>query len=147
MQDSIEKTIELNAPIERVWRALTDHTEFGQWFRVKLDTPFAVGKVTHGRVTYPGYEHMKWSARVQELDPERRFSFTWCPLEEDSDKADAPQTLVEFVLEATDNGTRLTITESGFDSLPDDARRVDALRRNTQGWEAQVQNIAAYVAS
>jgi uncharacterized protein YndB with AHSA1/START domain len=43
MSDRIEKSIELNSPIERVWRALTDHNEFGEWFRVKLDGPFAPG--------------------------------------------------------------------------------------------------------
>ena len=51
----IEKRIELKAPVSRVWRALTDYREFGQWFKVKLDGPFLVGQVSRGRITYPGY--------------------------------------------------------------------------------------------
>ena len=67
MQDKIEKTVELKAPITRVWRAVTDHEEFGEWFQVKLDGPFVVGEVSRGRITYPGYEHMKWEAKVQAM--------------------------------------------------------------------------------
>jgi uncharacterized protein YndB with AHSA1/START domain len=43
MSDRVEKTIELRAPVSRVWRALTDHVEFGAWFRVRLDGPFVPG--------------------------------------------------------------------------------------------------------
>ena len=143
MQDRIERTIELKAPCARVWRALTDHEEFGAWFCVKLDGPFAVGKVSRGRVTYPGYEHMTWEATVQAMEPERLFSLTWCPLLEHDD--DYPQTLVEFTLEPTSEGTRLVLVESGFAGLPDDQRRDDALRRNSEGWDGQVKNIIAHV--
>ncbi|MBV9509159.1 MAG: vanillate O-demethylase oxidoreductase VanB, partial [Caulobacteraceae bacterium] len=37
MTDRIEKTIELRAPLERVWRAIIDHEQFGAWFRVALE--------------------------------------------------------------------------------------------------------------
>ena len=149
MQDRIEKSIELMASVERVWRALTDHEEFGDWFRVKLDGPFVVGDVSRGQITYPGYEHMAWEAEVQAMDPERLFSFTWCPYggDPDVDYSDEPKTLVEFRLEPTPDGTRLVISESGFAALPDEPRRVDALRRNTQGWTGQVKNITAHVVS
>lgn len=149
MQDRIEKSIELTAPVARVWRALTDHEEFGDWFQVKLDGPFVVAQVSRGRITYPGYEHMKWEATVQAMESERLFSLTWCPYAGDPniDYSDEPQTLVEFRLEPTSNGTRLIITESGFNALPDDARRVDALRSNTRGWNEQAKNIAAHVES
>jgi len=147
MQDRIEKTIELKAPVERVWRALTDHQEFGEWFRVKLENPFIVGAVTRGQVTYPGYEHMKWEATVRAMEPNRLFSFSWYPFQDDPEggEADQPQTLVEFLLEPTSEGTRLVISESGFAALPDDKRRVDAYRQNSKGWDAQAENIAAHV--
>ena len=149
MQDRIEKTIELKVPVTRVWRALTDHKEFGEWFQVELDSPFVVGEVTRGQVTYPGYEHLKWWAIVKAMEHERLFSFSWCPLATEStvDHSNEPQTLVEFRLEATTDGSRLVVSESGFDALPDDERRVDALRRNTKGWDGQAQNIAAHVES
>lgn len=147
MQDRIEKTVELKAPPSRVWRALTDHEEFGQWFRARLDGPFRVGEVSRGRITSPGYEHYRWEATVKAMEPERLFSFTWCPYADnpDADYSREPTTLVEFRLQATPTGTRLHMSESGFGALPDDARRVDALRMNTQGWNEQAKNIAAHV--
>src|SRR2546425_5202934 len=73
MNDRIEKRIELKAPVSRGWRALTDHRGFGQWFRVKLDGPFVPGQVSRGQVTYPGYEHLKWEAVVQKMEPNGSF--------------------------------------------------------------------------
>jgi uncharacterized protein YndB with AHSA1/START domain len=76
MTDRIEKSIELRAPVERVWRALTDHAEFGQWFGVKLDGPFEAGEVSRGAITTPGYEHIVWQARVVKIEKPRSFAFT-----------------------------------------------------------------------
>lgn len=148
MQDRIEKTVELNAPIERVWRALTNHEEFGEWFRVKLERPFEVGQVTRGQITYPGHEHARLEATVKTMEAERVFAFTWNPCGDDPEAKiwDGAETLVEFKLEPTADGTRLHISESGFSQLPEDVR-ADALRRNSGGWDIQSQNISTYVAS
>jgi uncharacterized protein YndB with AHSA1/START domain len=144
--DRIDKRIELKAPVSRVWRALTDYREFGEWFRVKLDGPFVVGQVSSGHILYPGYEHVKWEAVVQKMDPERYFSFTWHPyaIEPDKDYSEEASTLVEFRLEKTAAGTLLVLTESGFDKLPGN-RRDEALRKNDGGWTAQMKNIENYV--
>jgi uncharacterized protein YndB with AHSA1/START domain len=146
MSDRIEKSIELNAPIERVWHALTDHNEFGKWFRVKLDGPFAPGEVATGRITYPGFEHVKWEARIKRMETSRLFSFTWHPyaVDPDVDYSQEAPTLVEFRLQPTSNGTRLIIVESGFDALPSN-RKPDALRMNEGGWTEQIKNIQAHV--
>ncbi|MCH9648137.1 MAG: SRPBCC family protein [Deltaproteobacteria bacterium] len=147
MEDRIEKSVDLKAPIARVWRALTDHEEFGQWFQVRLDGPFAVGEISQGQVTYEGCSHMKWVAQVEVMETERRFSFHWCPLSEDASKSfsNEPKTLVEFTLEEIPGGTRLLVSESGFASLPEGLDREGAWRRNSDGWTQQVQNIAAHV--
>ncbi len=151
MNDRIEKRIELKAPISRVWRALTDYREFGEWFRVKLDGPFVQGQVSRGHITHPGYEHVRWEALVQKMEPERLFSFTWPQLRSleitdiPSDYSGEPTTLVEFRLEKTATGTLLVLTESGFDKLPSD-RRLEAFRRNDGGWTQQMQNIEKHVA-
>jgi uncharacterized protein YndB with AHSA1/START domain len=147
MQDRIDKTVELAAPVARVWRALTNYQEFGAWFRVDLHGPFVLGQTSTGVTTYPGYEGMRWEANVVAMEHERLFAFEWCPFEHDDyrDFQSAPKTRVEFKLEPTERGTRLAITESGFDRIPDDKRRVDALRSNTQGWDIQANNIAQYV--
>jgi len=151
MNNRIEKRIELKAPISRVWRALTDYREFGEWFLVKLDGPFVPGKVSRGQITHPGYEHIRWEALIQKMEPERLLSFTW-PQPKSLDKADSPPdyskeptTLVEFKLEKTATGTLLVLTESGFDKLPGD-RRLETFRRNDGGWTGQMKNIEEYVA-
>jgi uncharacterized protein YndB with AHSA1/START domain len=147
MQDRIEKRIELKAPVSRVWRALTDHREFGEWFRVKIDGPFVPGPVSLGHITYPGYEHLKWEAVVQKMEPERLFSFTWHPyaIDPKMDYSNEPQTLVEFRLEPTATGTLLFVTESGFDKIPSH-RRDEAFRTNDGGWTQQMKNIETHVA-
>lgn len=144
--DRIEKRIELRAPVSRVWRALTDYREFGEWFRVKLEGPFVPGQVSRGRITSPGYEHLKWEAVVQKMEPDRLFSFTWHPYAVDPkiDYSKEPQTLVEFRLEKTASGTLLSVTESGFDKIPKD-RRFEAFRMNEGGWAEQMRNIERHV--
>ena len=101
MENQIEKRIELKAPVARVWRALTDYREFGQWFRVALEGPFVVGKVSRGRILHPGYEHIVWEALIEKMEPEQLFAFTWpqsAPSRSAirSDYSHAPRTLVEF---------------------------------------------------
>jgi len=146
MSDRIEKRIELKAPVSRVWRALTDYREFGEWFRVRIDGPFQPGKISTGQVTYPGYEHLKWEAVVQKMEPERLFSFTWHPAAIDPkvDYSKEPSTLVEFKLESIPTGTKLVVIESGFDKLPSD-RRLEAFRMNEGGWAEQIKNIESHV--
>ncbi len=146
-QDRIEKIVELSAPVSRVWNALIDHVQFGEWFRVRLDGPFEVGATTTGNITYPGHEDMKWVSVTEEITPERRFVFSWPPSAVDPDTeygADAKVT-VEFALEPTELGTRLTIRETGFMQFPV-RNRLDILRSNAEGWNIQAKNIAEYVA-
>lgn len=147
MTDRIEKQVELKAPVSRVWRALTDYREFGEWFRVKLEGPFVAGKVVRGQFTIPGYEHLKWESTVKEIQPERLFSYTWHPYAVDPsvDYSKEIPTLVEFRLEETPTGTLLVVTESGFDKIPAH-RRSEALRMNDGGWAGQIKNIERYVA-
>ena len=146
MDNRIAKHIELKAPVSRVWRALTDYREFGGWFRVRLDGPFVPGQISRGQITYPGYEHVKWQAIVQKMEPERLFSFTWHhSLDPNADISKEPTTLVEFRLEKIGAGTLLTLTESGFENLPDDLR-LEAFRRNDGGWTEQMKNIETHVA-
>src|SRR5215468_9390806 len=110
--DRIEKTLELKATPARVWRALTDYKEFGAWFGVNLERPFALGKKARGNITYPGYEHLIMEVVVQQMEPERLFSFHWHPYAVDPQKnySKEPPTLVEFRLERTANGTLLRMT-------------------------------------
>ncbi len=150
--DKIEKTIILAAPVARVWRAITDHEEFGAWFRLALDGPFRVGQRSRGKVLTPGYEHITWEVTVLEMVEPSRFAFSGQPggNEDDMNSVIEPETTVTFTLEslnqAGQEATKLTICESGFASLPPGQRRDDALEGNRAGWEIQAQNLAQYVA-
>jgi uncharacterized protein YndB with AHSA1/START domain len=145
--DRIEKQIHLRAPRTRVWRALTDAAEFGEWFRVKLAGNFEVGKAIKGKILSPGFEHIQMEVVVERMDAESRFSYRWHPyaIDPNVDYSTEPATLVEFVLEEADGGTLLKVTESGFDRIPA-GRRDEAFRMNSNGWGAQLKNIERYVA-
>lgn len=144
MADVIERRTEIAAPVARVWRALTDHREFGQWFRVDLDGPFVVGEESRGRMTYPGHEGHPWLAVVRAMEPERLFAFTWPHEGLEGTGGFSGETLVEFRLTPIPGGTLLVVRESGFENLPPD-RRLEILRGNAEGWEIQSRNIAAHV--
>lgn len=146
--DRIEKTIVLKAPRARVWRALTDSKEFGEWFEVAFEGPFVAGRALKGKITYKGYEHLTMDILVDRIEPERFFSFRWhpCAIDPAVDYSPEPTTLVAFTLEEVPGGTRLTVVESGFDSIPA-ARRAEAFRMNEQGWAEQMTNVERHVAS
>ncbi|MEK9507027.1 SRPBCC family protein [Gemmatimonadota bacterium Y43] len=144
--DRIEKKFHVNAPVSRVWRAVSNHEEFGSWFRMTIDRPFATGESVLGRITIPGYEHVTVEMRIERIEPENYFSYRWHPYAVDPaiDYSAEPMTLVEFRLEAAQGGTSVTIVESGFDRLPSD-RRAEAFRMNQGGWDGQARNLAAHV--
>ena len=149
MSDRIEKCIELSAAVSRVWRALTDHREFGEWFRVTVDGPFVPGRTVRGHIRHPGYEHLTWEATIEKMEPERLFSFRWHPyaIDPNVDYSTEPMTRVEFRLEPkAHGGTILYLMESGFDAIPQH-RRFEAFRMNDRGWTEQMKNIARHVGS
>lgn len=155
--DSIERTIFLRAPLKRVWRALADSTEFGSWFGMRFDGPFAPGATMHGVIVpttvnaeianaQKKYEGLAFEIVIERMEPERLFSFRWHPaaIDPDIDYSVEPMTLVAFALEKGENGVMLTVTESGFDRVPL-ARRAKAFTNNEQGWSAVVKLIEGYL--
>ena len=146
MENRIEKRIEIAAPLSRVWQALTDSRQFGEWFLVRLEGPFVAGRPVAGQVTHPGYEHVRMEIVVKAIEPESLFSYTWHPyaLDPKVDYTKEEPTLVEFRLQPNAGGTLLTVTESGFDKIPSH-RRAEAFRMNDSGWAQQLKNIQAYV--
>ncbi|SRR6266702_1945386 len=147
MENSIEKQIELKAPVSRVWRALTNHQEFGAWFGIKFDGPFRPGELTSGHITIPNYDHLQCLFYIEKMQPESYFSYKWHPYAIDPaiDYTKEEPTLVEFRLEKTATGTLLRLTESGFEKIPAH-RRLEALGKNDNGWAQQMKNIERYVA-
>ncbi|HJQ40271.1 MAG TPA: SRPBCC family protein [Thermoanaerobaculia bacterium] len=148
MPDRIEKQILLRAPRSRVWRAISDKNEFGTWFRVVFDDAgtFAAGERASGRITHPGYEHMRMHLELVDVEPEQRLSYRWHPyaIDPNVDYSQEPTTLVTFTLEDAPEGTLLRIVETGFDQVPLE-RRDEAFRMNEGGWTAQLKNIESHV--
>jgi len=58
--DRIEKQAVLRAPVDRVWRAISDSAQFGAWFKARFHEPFAPGRSVVGEFTEPGYVGRKF---------------------------------------------------------------------------------------
>ena len=146
--DRIEKQIQIDAPRSRVWRALTDSKEFGEWFQIRFAQPFVAGTKATGHMTYPKYEGLPVEFAIERIEPEHFFSYRWHPYAVDTkvDYSREPMTLVEFTLEERAGGTLLRVTESGFEGIPIE-RRAEALKMNDGGWAKQLENVAGYVAA
>jgi len=155
--DRIEKKVLLRAPRKRIWRALADSTEFGSWFGAKFDGPFVPGACVRGVITptqvdaevakaQKEYEGMSFEITIEQMEPERLFSFRWHPfaVEPGVDYSAEPTTLVAFALEEVADGILLTVTESGFDQIPL-ARRAKAFTANEGGWGVMAKVIEQYL--
>jgi uncharacterized protein YndB with AHSA1/START domain len=147
--DRIERNIMLKAPRSRVWRALSNAEEFGNWFGVALNgKTFTAGRRVQANITHPGYEHIIWDVLIESVEPERLLSWRWHPaaIEPSVDYSKEATTLVVFELKEVDGGTLLSVVECGFDSLPPQ-RRLDAFRMNSGGWDEQMRRIERHVAT
>jgi uncharacterized protein YndB with AHSA1/START domain len=157
--DRIEKQVLLRAPRARVWRAIANAEEFGAWFGVKFDAPFRVGAVQRGVLVgttvdadvakmQREYKDIPFEITIDRIEPERVFAFRWHPfaIERGVDYSAEPTTLITFALEEVPNGTRLTVTESGFDRIPLE-RRAKAFAANEGGWAKQMTLIEKYLAN
>ena len=137
--DRIERTVQLAAPPDRVWAALTTAKGLSAWFGDDATIDLRPG----------GAATMKWDAegftarmRVERVEEPRVFGYTWqiYGLPED----DPRRTYVEFTLEPFGTGTRLTVVETGFAQLPDGTHRT-AFGANTEGWAKELGELAAYL--
>ena len=145
--DRIERKVLLNVSRKHVWEALTDAEQFGNWFGIALKgKTFAAGETIKAPITYPGYEHVIWNAKIERILPQTLFSFWRHPfaVEEGVDYDQETPTLVEFTIEDRAPGILLRVVESGFDKVPE-ARRQKAFKMNSRGWDEQMNNIENYL--
>ncbi|MFI5507381.1 SRPBCC family protein [Mycobacterium sp. NPDC051804] len=156
--DRIEKEVLLKAPLERVWRAISDADEFGRWFGVRFDGPFVPGTSVIGTITPTTVDADVAKAQqphagkadawhIVAVEPQHRLAFRWHPfgVDDGADSSDEPTTLVEFTLEEMSDGVLLRIVESGFEALPAE-RRQSAFEGNDEGWSAQTELVRKYLA-
>ena len=132
----IDRQLDLRAPIERVWRALTDEHELARWFPKTAE--LAAEQGADGWLDWGDLE--RHAIRVEAFDPPRRLVWRWA--REASTPLDQAQTtLVEWTLEplAADR-TRLVLHESGF-AAPEHHRG------NSDGWDEELAKLVSFVES
>jgi len=153
--DQIMKKVRLHSPKEIVWRALSDSTEFGQWFGMEFNSSFTPGLIMKG-VTVPTtvnaqiaelqrpYEGTPVEITIEEMEPEHLFSFRWRPCSLDF-RTSQPTTLIVFEIKEAPGGVLLTVTESGFECIPAE-NRAKAMAMNEQGWDMVLQLLTEHLA-
>jgi uncharacterized protein YndB with AHSA1/START domain len=156
-RDRIEKQAVLDAPQERVWQAISDAGKFGEWFGAEFDAGFEPGRELTGRIVPTRVDRevakmqekhtgMRFAFRVESVDPPNRIVFGWHPYAVDPgvDYSGEPMTRVTFALAEVGEGTRVTLTETGFDGLPA-SRREAAYAANDGGWTHQLKLLEKFV--
>ena len=144
-ENAVERQIEIKAPVAKVWQALTDAKQFGQWFKANMQGEFVAGKTTKAKNASKGFE-MEMAFHVKDITPQSYFSYAWTPypMDQTFDYSKEEPTLVEFFLEPSNAGTLLKVKESGFNKITA-SRRAEAFRMHTGGWEAQLNNIGKFL--
>lgn len=144
IEDRIERTTFIQAPIERVWALITEPEHLGRWFG---DAGAEIELRPGGALVLRWAEHGESRGRVVDVEPTTRLSYRWAPFKDPAgqEPGEGNSTLVEFTLAAEGEATRLTVVESGFASLatsPEQRRR--NWEGNTKGWELETGELGTY---
>ncbi len=137
----IDRTIEIKASPERVWRALTNAKELSAWFQVTIE-----GDIVAGEEVWMQHKGQRFRVRFVELTPPTRFVWQWHPgaVDPHVDYSREPRTTVTFTLEPSASGTRLSVAETGFNEISL-ARRSKVYGDNNQGWAEVLLWLLKYV--
>ena len=131
----VDRTIEIKAPPERVWHALTNARELSAWFQVTIEGDIAPGREVWMTSVHPQHTGQRFRVRFVEMTPPTRFVWQWHPgaVDPNVDYSREPLTTVTFTLEPSASGTRLSVAETGFNEISL-ARRAKVYEDNSQGW-------------
>lgn len=135
---TVRRTIEIDAPVEKVWRAVTEPKHISEWFGQVVLVGSGVG--VEGTIGWPDGPAVP--IRVETFDPPRTVTYRWCngevgettPINVDA----GPSTVFTFTLEPRGGGTRLSVVETGFESMPDPAATLESHR---QGWDGELDKL------
>ena len=144
VQDQIERETVIKAPVERVWRLITQAEHLGRWFG---DAGAEIELQPGGEMTVRWTEHGTSRGRVVAVDPPTGFSYRWAPFRDPGgdEPAEGNSTLVEFTLAPEGDGTRVRVVESGFASLAtSETQRAANHAGNSRGWELELDELRAY---
>jgi len=137
----IERSILIRASRARVWRAITNVEEFSKWFGVTIEGEFMPGAQVRMTSLEPCGPDPVVRVTIVNVAPEQLFSWRWYPgADRPPEGGEAPTTLVEFRLTEEDGGTRVTVTETGFEFMALE-RRAKAFGENSEGWKEQMRNL------
>jgi uncharacterized protein YndB with AHSA1/START domain len=141
--DRIERDVLIAAPLERVWELITTAEHLGRWFG---DAGAEIDLRPGGALSLSWREHGTVRGRVEAVEPPRRVAYRWVATgASGAEPTPANSTLIEFTLAAETGGTRVVVVESGFDGLGvDPQERAAALASHTEGWAAELDELAAH---
>jgi uncharacterized protein YndB with AHSA1/START domain len=141
VQDQIIRDVEINAPIEKVWAAITQPEHLGAWF---ADSGATVDMRVGGDITLTWAEYPVQLGRIEAIEEPNRFAWWWSNI--DGSVAPGNATLVEFLLESSGSGTKLRVVESGFSKLAmTPEKQAERHGENTGGWLSEIDELKVYV--
>ena len=140
--DQIKRVVDLPVDISRAWRVISTPEEISNWFSDQVSFEVEVG----AEIVFDWDDYGQKFGRVEVIDPPHRFGFRWLagdaglkiPIEEDN------STLVMMELSEIPDGTRLTVTESGFSKLAAELQKSEFLK-NTSGWDYELKDLMNYI--
>ncbi|HVA52869.1 MAG TPA: SRPBCC family protein [Acidimicrobiales bacterium] len=143
--DRIEREVVIDAPIARVWSALTEPKSVSAWFSNGADV--SIDLRVGGVMSFDQGDHGAFQTVIVSVTPPHVFSFRWASAYPGVLATEENSTLVEFSLKETPRGTVLRVVESGFDALEIPADRVQhaGFENHSKGWNSVVAAIDAYV--
>jgi len=137
MHDTIERSIAISAPLERVWDLVT---EPGWW--VPADEPVTADRTPGVVVNRESEKYGRFPVQVVDLKPMTYAAFRWSSTYPNADLEPGRTTLIEFTLSPSDDGVTVSVVESGFAALDaTDEQKRQGIEGNTDGWRMELDSL------
>lgn len=134
----ITRTVDISAPIEKVWATITEPDLISQWFGDATEF-----EAIEGGTGFFGWNaHGKFRVVVEQVNPPHTLVYRWAHREADTEPTSRNSTVVRFELSEIDGGTRLGLLETGFEDLADPQT---AHAENSGGWTAELGDLVAFL--
>jgi uncharacterized protein YndB with AHSA1/START domain len=142
----IRKKAVFDVPAARIWRALTTPAEFSRWFGVVMQGSFKPGERIRMTSTHRGHEGVSFDVWIEDVEPPRLLTWRWHPgsAVPAPGETSAPKTLVLFKIRDIPQGSELTISETGFDTVPEEIRAA-IVEDHSKAWEFHLKSLAQHV--
>jgi uncharacterized protein YndB with AHSA1/START domain len=136
----IERDILIEAPIDVVWRVVTEPDQMTRWFSSEA----ALDGRSEGEGRLKFESGQTYTLQVEAFDPPRRFAYRWLHGEGTRARPENSM-LVEFTLQAERGHTRLRVVESGFDKVDwADEAKAKYAEEHSRGWQSCLERLRDY---